>query len=130
MQTYFDQLDRVRYEGPKSTNPLVSVITTRMNWCWANGWKIIAFCGLLLAHLLLEWRRYGVGSFDRPRQQPATPEMAKRKADVAFEFFHKLNVPYYCFHDVDVSGRRFAQELAITSPGWSRCWLRNSSRAA
>lgn len=29
--------------------------------------------------------------------------MAKRKADVAFEFFHKLNVPYYCFHDVDVS---------------------------
>ncbi|MGK3604074.1 hypothetical protein ACSLNU_17295, partial [Klebsiella variicola] len=25
MQTYFDQLDRVRYEGPKSTNPLVSV---------------------------------------------------------------------------------------------------------
>ncbi|HHT2963720.1 TPA: xylose isomerase, partial [Klebsiella pneumoniae] len=22
MQTYFDQLDRVRYEGPKSTNPL------------------------------------------------------------------------------------------------------------
>ena len=22
MQTYFDQLDRVRYEGPKTTNPL------------------------------------------------------------------------------------------------------------
>ena len=22
MQTYFDQLDRVRYEGPKSANPL------------------------------------------------------------------------------------------------------------
>lgn len=22
MQAYFDQLDRVRYEGPKSTNPL------------------------------------------------------------------------------------------------------------
>lgn len=29
--------------------------------------------------------------------------MAKRKADVAFEFFHKLHVPFYCFHDVDVS---------------------------
>ena len=29
--------------------------------------------------------------------------MAKRKADVAFEFFYKLNVPFYCFHDVDVS---------------------------
>lgn len=21
---------------------------------------------------------------------------------MAFEFFHKLNVPFYCFHDVDV----------------------------
>lgn len=29
--------------------------------------------------------------------------LAKRKADVAFEFFHKLHVPFYCFHDVDVS---------------------------
>lgn len=47
---------------------------------------------------------FGVGSFNRPWQQPGEAlEMAKRKADVAFEFFHKLNVPYYCFHDVDVS---------------------------
>ncbi|MCF3706290.1 xylose isomerase, partial [Salmonella enterica subsp. enterica serovar Weltevreden] len=29
--------------------------------------------------------------------------LAKRKADVAFEFFHKLNVPFYFFLDVDVS---------------------------
>ncbi len=106
MQTYFDQLDRVRYEGPKSTNPLAFrhynpdelVLGKRMEdhlrfaacywhtFCW-NGADM-----------------FGVGSFDRPRQQPRRRlEMAKRKADVAFEFFHKLNVPYYCFHDVDVS---------------------------
>jgi xylose isomerase len=47
---------------------------------------------------------FGVGSFDRPWQQPGDAlALAERKADVAFEFFHKLNVPYYCFHDVDVS---------------------------
>ncbi len=106
MQTYFDQLDRVRYEGPKSTNPLAFrhynpdelVLGKRMEdhlrfaacywhtFCW-NGADM-----------------FGVGSFDRPWQQPGDAlEMAKRKADVAFEFFHKLNVPYYCFHDVDVS---------------------------
>ncbi len=75
---------------------------------------------------------FGVGSFDRPWQQPGDAlEMAKRKADVAFEFFHKLNVPYYCFHDVDVSPEGASlKSTAITSPGWSRCWLRNSSRAA
>ena len=37
MQAYFDQLDRVRYEGSKSSNPLA-----------------FAICRLLLAHLLLE----------------------------------------------------------------------------
>lgn len=47
---------------------------------------------------------FGAGSFERPRQAAGDAlEMAKRKADVAFEFFYKLNVPYYCFHDVDVS---------------------------
>ncbi|SQC48576.1 Xylose isomerase [Klebsiella pneumoniae] len=46
-------------------------------------------------------------SFERPWQAAGDAlEMAKRKADVAFEFFYKLNVPYYCFHDVDVSPRR------------------------
>ena len=47
---------------------------------------------------------FGVGAFNRPWQQPGEAlALAKRKADVAFEFFHKLHVPFYCFHDVDVS---------------------------
>lgn len=29
-------------------------------------------------------------------------ERAKDKADAAFEFFTKLGLPYYCFHDIDV----------------------------
>lgn len=38
---------------------------------------------------------FGVGAFNRPWQQPGEAlELAKRKADVAFEFFHKLNVPF------------------------------------
>lgn len=47
---------------------------------------------------------FGVGAFERPWQQAGDAmALAKRKADVAFEFFQKLGVPYYCFHDVDVS---------------------------
>lgn len=111
MQTYFDQLDRVRYEGPKSANPLAfrhynpdELVTgkrmeehLRFAACY---WHTFCWNGADM---------FGVGSFNRPWQQPGEAlEMAKRKADVAFEFFHKLNVPYYCFHDVDVSpkGRR------------------------
>lgn len=106
MPAYFDQLDRVRFEGTQSTNPLAFrhynpdeiVLGKRMEdhlrfaacywhtFCW-NGADM-----------------FGMGAFDRPWQQPGEAlALAKRKADVAFEFFHKLNVPYYCFHDVDVS---------------------------
>ena len=47
---------------------------------------------------------FGLGSLDRSWQKNAgTLEAAKQKADIAFEFFTKLGVPYYCFHDVDVA---------------------------
>ena len=47
---------------------------------------------------------FGAGTFDRPWHKPGSPmDMAKMKADAAFEFFKKLNVPYYCFHDTDVA---------------------------
>jgi xylose isomerase len=40
-----------------------------------------------------------------------TRDYAKFKADVAFEMFQILNVPYFCFHDEDVrpAGATFAQ---------------------
>lgn len=106
MKAYFDQLDRVRFEGTKTNNPLAFrhynpdelVLGKRMEdhlrfaacywhtFCW-NGADM-----------------FGAGSFDRPWLQAGEAiELAKSKADVAFEFFHKLNVPYYCFHDIDVS---------------------------
>ena len=98
MQAYFDQLDRVRYEGSKSSNPLAFrhynpdelVLGKRMEehlrfaacywhtFCW-NGADM-----------------FGVGAFNRPWQQPGEAlALAKRKADVAFEFFHKLHVRYW-----------------------------------
>ena len=40
-----------------------------------------------------------------------TMKAAKLKADVAFEFFQLLGVPFYCFHDADVrpEGRDFVE---------------------
>ena len=46
---------------------------------------------------------FGAESFER-RYPGATPlEQAKRKADAAFEFMRKLQIPFFCFHDVDIS---------------------------
>lgn len=104
--TYFPEIERVRFEGTPSINPLAfhhynpdEVILGKPmrehlrfaacywhSFCW-NGQDM-----------------FGMGAFDRPWQQPGDAlTLAKQKADVAFEFFHKLNVPFYCFHDIDVS---------------------------
>ena len=66
----------------------------------------LRFAACYWHNFLLEWRGYVWRRLrlSVPGRPPGDAlEMAKRKADVAFEFFHKLNVPYYCFHDVDVS---------------------------
>ncbi|GAB2940520.1 xylose isomerase [Hafnia psychrotolerans] len=106
MHAYFDKLDAVRYEGTHSKNPL--------SFRHYNPNEVIL--GKTMAeHLRFAacyWHTFcwngsdmfGVGAFDRPWQQPGDAlALAKRKADVAFEFFTKLSVPYYCFHDADVS---------------------------
>ena len=53
---------------------------------------------------------FGGRTFDRPwfGSQMA---LAKLKADVAFEMFDILGVPYFCFHDADMrpEGSNFAE---------------------
>jgi len=46
---------------------------------------------------------FGAGTFDRPWFSGAPLEAALVKLDAAFEFFEKLGVPYFTFHDRDVS---------------------------
>ena len=48
---------------------------------------------------------FGDGTFDRPWQASGGDPMAlaHMKLDVAFEFFSKLGVPFFCFHDRDIA---------------------------
>jgi xylose isomerase len=106
MTTYFDSIPSIQFEGTESVNPLAFhhydasqvVLGKTMaehlrfaacywhNFCW-DGADV-----------------FGQGTFGRPWLKPGDPmQRAKQKADVAFEFFSKLNIPYYCFHDIDVS---------------------------
>jgi len=59
---------------------------------------------------------FGSGTFDRPWLTPGVDPMAaaRTKLAAAFEFVAKLGVPFYCFHDRDISpeGRTFAETRA------------------
>ena len=55
---------------------------------------------------------FGGETFERPWFGD-TMDLAKLKADVAFEMFDLLNVPYFCWHDADIrpEGDSFAESL-------------------
>ncbi len=59
---------------------------------------------------------FGQGTFDRPWLEATDDPMAaaRNKMDAAFEFFTKLGVPFFCFHDVDIapSGETFSETVA------------------
>jgi len=59
---------------------------------------------------------FGAGTFDRPWLAPSADPMAaaRQKLDAAFEFFAKLGIPFFCFHDRDIApdGRTFAESVA------------------
>lgn len=57
---------------------------------------------------------FGAGTFDRPwLQEPSDLGAARQKMDAAFEFFAKLGVPFFCFHDRDIApeGDNFTESI-------------------
>lgn len=106
MTTYFDKIEKVNYEGENSTNPFA------FKHYDANQ---VILGKTMAQHLRLAvcyWHTFcwngndmfGAGSLERSWQKNSDPLAgAKQKADIAFEFLTKLDVPYYCFHDVDVA---------------------------
>lgn len=102
----FDFVDRVRFEGPDSHSAFAfrhydadRVLLgkpmrehLRLAVCY---WHTFCSTGSDV---------FGSDTFARPWFAAAEPMVqAKRKAEAAFEFFRKLGVPYYTFHDLDAA---------------------------
>jgi xylose isomerase len=112
---FFGDIKKVKYEGPDSANPLA--------YRFYNKDEVVAGKRLEdhLRFAVAYWHSFawpggdpfGGQTFERPWFGD-TMELAKLKADVAFEMFSLLGVPYYCFHDADVrpEGKTFAESAA------------------
>ncbi|WP_370339591.1 xylose isomerase [Parvularcula marina] len=104
VREYFAHIEPIAFEGKDTDNPLAYryydkdrvIMGKRMEdhlrpavcywhtFCW-DGFDV-----------------FGAGTFGRPWHELEGQEMAEAKLDVAFEFFTKLGVPFFTFHDVDV----------------------------
>jgi xylose isomerase len=114
VDSFFSAIDPIRYGGPDAASALAfryydkdRIVRgkrmedhLRMAVCF---WHTFASDGKDM---------FGGGTFQRPWQGAGDAlECAKLQAGAAFDFFSRLGVPFYCFHDRDVSpeGRSLAE---------------------
>jgi len=103
--TYFPNIGKIPFEGKESDNPLafrfydenrlIAGKTMKEHFKFSIAyWH--SFCGT-------GGDPFGPGTIVHPWDASADPiQRAKDKMDAAFEFITKMNLPFYCFHDVDV----------------------------
>ena len=104
MSQFFGDIEPIRHEGPESRNPMAfryyepdrMVMGKRMedhlrmavcywhSFCWPGG------------------DPFGGQTFERPWFGETLAD-AELKADVAYDMFTLLGVPYFCFHDRDIA---------------------------
>jgi xylose isomerase len=116
MGEYFPQVKKIRYEGPDSRNPLsfkhykadevvlgkTMAEHLRFSVCY---WHTLKNMGA---------DPFGPGAIIREYNNASDPmTVADQTMDAAFEFFTKLGVEFWCFHDRDIAPE--ADTLAETN---------------
>lgn len=104
-RTFFDHIPNIKFEGKDSDNTLAFKYYDKSKKVLGKTMEEHLRIAACYWHTFC-WDGsdvFGAGGFDRPWIKPVTDQKAaEEKLDAAFEFFTKLDVPFFCFHDVDV----------------------------
>ena len=105
---FFGDIAKIQYEGPDSANPLAYRFYDRDEVVMGKRMEDHLRFAIAYWHSFA-WPGgdpFGGQTFDRPWFPKAggsdTMDLARLKADVAFEAFSALGTPFFCFHDADV----------------------------
>ncbi len=116
MAEFFPGVKKIKYEGPDSKNPLAfkhynpkakvmgktMAEHLRFSVCYWHTFKGLG------------GDPFGPGTMIRPWNESGCPlQAAEDTLHAAFEFFTKLGVEYWCFHDLDIAPE--ADDLAETN---------------
>lgn len=104
--SYFDSIPPVRYEGPGSGPGLAYRHYNANEKLLGKTMQDHLRLAVCYWHTFV-WPGsdvFGQGTFLRPWHEGADElTLARRKADAAFSLFTRLGVPFYTFHDTDVT---------------------------
>jgi xylose isomerase len=102
---FFKGIGQVKYEGPESDNPLAFRLYDENRVVAGKTMKDhLRFAGAYWhSFVATGGDPFGEATIIHPWDAKPDPiERAKDKMDAAFEFLTKMNLPFYCFHDVDL----------------------------
>jgi xylose isomerase len=113
-KAHFPKIKSIAYEGPSSENPLAF---RHYNPCEIIGGKTLKE---QMRFSIAYWHSFrgvggdpfGPGTIVRPWEKGKDPvSIAKVRMDAAFEFFTKIQAPFWAFHDRDIApeGRTLAE---------------------
>ena len=104
-KTFFADIPHVKYRGPSTTDNFAYKYYDKDREIRGKSMEEHLRLAVCYWHTFC-WDGFdifGAGTFGRPWHAGDNDQNAAlQKLDAAFEFFAKLDVPYFCFHDVDV----------------------------
>lgn len=103
--TYFKNINNIQFEGSESTNPFAFKFYNPKEKVGKKTMEEHLRFGIAYWHTFSADGAdpFGVGTMIRPWDKYSGIDLAKARVEAAFELFEKLNVPYFCFHDVDIA---------------------------
>ena len=104
---YFPKIGKIKYEGPKSDNPLAFKYYDPEKTVGKKKMKDHLRFAIAYWHSFCADGTDPFGSVTHPHpwstDAKSPMEAAEHKLDAAFEFFTKLGAQFYCFHDRDMA---------------------------
>jgi xylose isomerase len=103
--SYFDSVNKVKFEGKQSRNPFAFKHYNPDELVMGKRMEDILRFAVSYWHTFTGSGAdpFGVKTMQRGWDRFSGIELAKARVEAAFELFDKLDVRYFCFHDVDIA---------------------------
>lgn len=102
---YFANIEKITYEGVQSKNPYAFKFYNPTQVIAGKTMEEHLRFGMAYWHTMVAGGAdpFGVNTAVRPWDSYTGLDLAKARAEALFELMDKLDMPYFCFHDVDIA---------------------------
>ncbi|GAF64741.1 xylose isomerase [Bacillus sp. TS-2] len=103
--SYFSGIEKIGYEGEGSKNPFAFKHYDKSQVVLGKTMEEHLRFAVAYWHTFTAdgTDPFGQGTMVRPWDKWSYLDLAKKRVEASFEFYEKLDVPFFCFHDRDIA---------------------------